>query len=138
MSQPVNGTDVVVNIGGRLILCATEVNYTPDVDLIEKTGPNSTSRERVRRLEDHKASVTGITHILSDEQLTYFDLWSIRKVPQTFDISFEDPEGNSMQLSGLGIFGAMPITAGSVGFASATIEIFFNGEPSLTEGGDSS
>jgi hypothetical protein len=131
MSEPILGTDVILSIGSVPLLCATDMTYAPDVDMIERTGPNSTGRERIRGLEDHKATVSGVSHILSDEVYTYFDIWVRRALEQPFEISFEDSEGNARQLSGLGVFGSMPLNAPAEGFANSTIEIFFNGKPSL-------
>lgn len=132
-----NATLAVRTTGSTYVpmLCCMEVTFKVAVDLIEKTGPNSTGRERYRRIEDFQSTLVGATPIADDTLVTFFDIYEQRKTAQSFQLTFEDDVGNIRQFTGDGIFGEISIGGNMNSLVQSPIEIFWHGEPTLTKTG---
>jgi len=138
MAEVVWGEDVLLEmlVGGSYypILCGTDCTYTCAAEFIEKTGPESGgAREWMRRLEEHTSTVSGLTKIDNGTTISFFYMLqlSIRRAAQTFRLTFTDSDGNDFVMQGPGLIGTQEINGPMGDFSRATIEIRWNGVPTM-------
>lgn len=136
MASPVHGRNAIIEMWVTdtwyPILCGTDMNLHVEQETILKTGPNSgTWRERIARISQWSASVTGLTKIdNSAESLTWF--WavqeSVRLVTQYLRFTFEDEQGGGKQITGYALITSNDITGPAADFSNATITFEGTGE----------
>jgi hypothetical protein len=138
MSEPVHGTYCILSMWVTdqyyPVLCGTDTTYTCTPEMIERTGPTSgMARQWFRRLEEHKSTVTGLTKVENDTALTFWYMLQtgIRRQTQLFKQTFADAAGNFKSLTGYALIGTQSINGPVADFSSGSIDIFWDGEPSM-------
>lgn len=138
MSEPVHGKYCVLSMWVTSqyypVLCGTDTTYVCNAEFIEKTGPASgPARQWFRRLEEHISTVTGLTKVENDTALTFWYMLQtgIRREIQLFKQTFADEDGNFKSITGNALIGTQSINGPVSDFSQATIEIRWDGEPSL-------
>lgn len=138
MAEPVFGTNCILSMWVTdqyyPVLCGTDTTYVCTPEMIERTGPTSgPARQWFRRLEEHKSTVTGLTKIDNDATLTFWYMLQtgIRREAQLFKQTFADAAGNFKSLTGNALIGTQSINGPVNEFSTASIEIFWDGEPTM-------
>ena len=138
MSEPVHGTHCILSMWDTdqyyPVLCGTDTTYVCTPEMIERTGPSSgPARQWFRRIEEHRSSVTGLTKVENDTALTFWYLLQTakRRESQLFKQTFADADGNFKSITGQALIGTQSINGPVDEFSTATIEILWDGEPSM-------
>lgn len=105
MSEVIAGRDSIIEIlvdsVWTPVFCGKDlsVEYTPEFVL--KTGPNSVARERIPRLEDWVISVSGLTKIVNEENVSFFYLIqeAVRRSLQSVRATFINSDGDEKVLT---------------------------------------
>lgn len=105
MSEVITGRDSIIEIlvadVWTPVFCGKDlsVEYTPEFVL--KTGPNSVARERIPRLEDWVVSVSGLTKIMNEDNVSFFYLIqeAVRRSLQTVRATFINSDGDEKVLT---------------------------------------
>lgn len=105
MSEVIKGSDSIIEIlladVWTPVFCGKDlsVEYTPEFVL--KTGPNSVARERIPRMEDWVISVSGLTKIFNEENVSFFYLIqeAVRRSLQSVRATFINSDGNEKVLT---------------------------------------
>lgn len=138
MPNPVQGKNVALSIlvdaSYLPILCATDCATHINRERIEKTGPNSaTYRQWMIRLSEMITTVSGLTKINNDTSVTFFYMLQLGNQldEKTFQLTFEDDENNLFSYVGAGLIGNQSINGPATDFSNASIEILWNGYPTV-------
>lgn len=105
MSSYITGTDSIIEIKvsevWTPVLCGKDlsIEYTPEFVL--KTGPNSVARERIPRIEDWVITVSGLTKIFTEENVSFFYIIqeAVRRSLQSVRATFFNAEGDEKVLT---------------------------------------
>lgn len=133
--QAIHGRDVILELfitdQWYPVLCATDVTFRDELEVIYKTGPNSgLNREKATRLSEAFATVTGLSKMTNaDGQIGFHYMFqeAVRRSVQQIRITFLDEDGNNNQLSGDAIIPVVEFSSSATDFMNATIEFAFTG-----------
>lgn len=138
--NPVEGKNVVfsMKVDGTYypVLCATDMTFSKGVEKIEKTGPTSGGvRQWMLRLEQYTSTISGLTYVENDDELSFFYLLqeSVRREEQDFKLVFTDGRGDTISLTGVGLIGDCDINGPATDFSNCNIEILWNQEPEFDQ-----
>lgn len=118
------------------ILCATDVTFRIQQEVVLKTGPNSgLFREKTTRLSEAFATVKGLTPVGNEDVISILYLMQegVRNVTQDIRLTFTDEEGTSKQITGSAIIAISEITGGISDWANASVDFEFSGDVELAE-----
>lgn len=134
MADPIFGKEVIIEMLDGLnyypILCGTDCSFSRTPEVINISSPDSgLFTESMVRRESWSMSVAGITKVANDTALTFFYMLqtAIRRTKRTLRITFTDPAGADIQISGDVIIGNESISGPATDFAQGSIEFIGTG-----------
>jgi predicted secreted protein len=129
MSNPVHGSfgtlELWITDAWFAVLCGVDFTLQVNQETIYKTGPTSgTWRERVSRLSEWSASVTGLTMVENSATVvTFFYALqdAVRLKKQLIRLTYKDIDGNGKQITGDAYVVSNEINGPVTEFSTATI-----------------
>lgn len=129
MSEAILGRGVIVEMlvedEYTPVLCGTDCSFVRTPELIETTNPTSGAwKDFSIRREEWGVTVSGLTKIANNAALTFFYMLqtSVRRLKQDIRITFTDPDGADIQISGSVLIGQESISGPVTDFAQCSIE----------------